>query len=350
MPSSDDLISVILPVRNGERFVAATLESVLAQTHRHLEVVIVDDGSTDGTPTILKAVAARDSRARVFLGPHAGVAAARNHAIAQARGPLIAPVDADDLWHPRKLERQYEAFRRGHDSIGVVYCWSIGIDENDFVISQGQCESVAAGRVLEVLAEINFLGNASTPLFRRTCVEEVGGYDSGLHAVRAQGAEDWKLYLAMAENCEFAVVPEYLVAYRRSSTSMSTDTTAMRQSMELVGEWIAERWPAIDARHRRRRDYFTNSYLADQALARNRVAESFRYQLRAYAARPARLAHPSTFNIFARLVARSACVRRPAWSKPMLRRLASPPRDAEAWVPARLADADAAVGRSTTAR
>ena len=348
MPAPDNLVSVIMPVRDGERFVGATIASVLAQTHRALELIAVDDGSSDGTPAILAAAVARDPRVRILRGEHAGVAAARNRAIADARGELIAPVDADDLWHPTKLERQVAEFTRAGDRVGVVYCWSLGIDENDFVVEQGQCESNARGQVFETLIESNFLGNASTPMFRRACVVKVGGYDPSLHAARAQGAEDWKLYLALAESCEFAVVPEYLVAYRRTPTSMSTDTRAMERSMTMVGDWVASRAPALAAAHRRRRDWFTQCYLADQALGRNRVGAALMHQLRAYAARPARLVHPSAIEDFVRLLARSAGLRRPVWTKPTKRQLVPLPGAGEAWIPARSTprwEDAAAVGR-----
>src|SRR4029453_14168742 len=99
MAVADDLVSVIMPVYNGERFIAAALDSVLAQTHRNIELIVVDEGSTDGTPPILSAPTQRDSRVQVIRGDHAGVAAARNRAIEAARGALLAPIDADDLWH-----------------------------------------------------------------------------------------------------------------------------------------------------------------------------------------------------------------------------------------------------------
>jgi glycosyltransferase involved in cell wall biosynthesis len=342
MAGADDLVSVIMPVHNGEQFIAAALDSVLAQTHRDLELIVVDDGSTDGTPAILAATARRDSRVQVIRGARAGVAAARNRAIEAARGALLAPIDADDIWHPAKIERQLAALRAGGAKAGAAYCWSLGIDENDVVIEQGQCESRASGDILEALAVSNVLGNASTPLLRRACVLAIGGYDPGLHAARAQGAEDWKLYLTLAEQCEFAVVPEYLVAYRRSAASMSTDTGAMRRSMKMVDDWLTERWPTIAARHGPRRTYFTYRYLADQALSRGRVVEALRHELVALWARPAMLVHPATAKILIRLAARLVGLRRPAWTKTQRRQLPKRVPDGTRWVPARpVADDDA---------
>src|SRR5476651_2218467 len=106
---SDDLISILVPVFNGEKFVGRTLDSLLAQTHPNLEIVVVDDGSTDRTYKILEARARYDTRIRVFQTDRVGPPRARNHAARHARGGFIAPCDSDDLWHPDKLIRQLAA-------------------------------------------------------------------------------------------------------------------------------------------------------------------------------------------------------------------------------------------------
>ena len=106
MAFEGSLVSVVIPVRNGERFINETLASALAQTYEPLEVVVVDDGSTDRTAVVVEAAALRDNRIRLFRTQRFGVASARNFGISQARGGLIAPLDADDLWHPEKIARQ----------------------------------------------------------------------------------------------------------------------------------------------------------------------------------------------------------------------------------------------------
>src|SRR5580700_1316546 len=234
------LVSVIIPVLNGERFIARTLESAVAQTYRPLEVVVVDDGSTDQTPAIVDSVAARDSKIRFFRRPHSGLSATRNFAISQANGGLIAPLDADDLWHPEKIALQAEVMRTSSPKVGVVYCWSVDIDVDDHVIPPIREKCTAQGNVVvELAARGNFLENASVPLIRRSYLDAVGGYDTRL----VKGSEDWKLNLTLAEICEFAVVPIHLVGYRRSSTSMSKNTAAMEQSIDHVERWIIDKWP-----------------------------------------------------------------------------------------------------------
>jgi glycosyltransferase involved in cell wall biosynthesis len=114
---SDARISCIVPVFNGERYLAETLDSVLAQTHSPFEVLVVDDGSTDGSA---KLAGSYDAPVRCLSQPNAGHAAARNRGIAAAGGDFVAFVDADDLWHPEKLARQLQRFD-ARPELGVVF-------------------------------------------------------------------------------------------------------------------------------------------------------------------------------------------------------------------------------------
>ena len=107
---------------------------------------------------ILEAAAARDSRIRCLRGTHAGAPAARNLAISQARGSLIAPLDADDLWHPEKIAQQVEVMRASSPKVGVVYCWTVDIDENDVIIPPIREKCTVQGNVVaELVARNNFL-------------------------------------------------------------------------------------------------------------------------------------------------------------------------------------------------
>ncbi len=240
------LVSVIVPAHDAAAFIQATLESALAQTHAHLEVIVVDDGSRDATPAIVTELAAQDERIRLLRQPNAGVAAARNRGLAASRGSLIALLDADDLWHPEKLARQVAVIRRCPPRVGLVYTWSSVIDEAGRVVDRRGCGVPRyAGEVYPALVLWSFVGNASTPLIRRACLEAIGGFDPGLHARRAQGCEDLKLYLAIAERYEFAVVPEFLVGYRQTARSMSRDVWQMKRSHDLVLAEVRARHPEL---------------------------------------------------------------------------------------------------------
>jgi glycosyltransferase involved in cell wall biosynthesis len=227
-------VSVIVPAYNASATIERTLRSVMAQTYAHLEIIVVDDGSNDHTAAIVERVAREDPRIILLRQPNEGVATARNLAIAHAYGEFIAPLDADDIWHPRKIEKQIAVMEDGGNRIGLVYCYSRQIDEHDIITPQEGQQSNARGDVYSLLVLSNFVGNASSPLIRRTYLQEVGGYDSSLRARGAQGCEDLGVYLAIAERWEIDLVPEYLVGYRIGAGRMSRNHVTMARSWEIV--------------------------------------------------------------------------------------------------------------------
>ena len=244
------LVSAIVPAYNAAAHVRAALASAQAQTYPNLEIVVVDDGSTDGTARIVAEVAERDARVRLFCQHNRGVAAARNRAIEASSGAFIAPLDADDVWFPEKIARQVARMQASGPEAGLVYAWSVSIDEEGASI--GVARRVALeGRVHQALLSVNFLGNASVPLLRRSCVEAVGGYDSGLRGRGGEGCEDWDLALRIAERWEVRVAPAFLVGYRRVPGSMSRDFASMARSHALVVADVRRRHPEIpDALYR----------------------------------------------------------------------------------------------------
>jgi cellulose synthase/poly-beta-1,6-N-acetylglucosamine synthase-like glycosyltransferase len=214
-------VTVVVPVRNGERYLAGTLRSVLAQTASHLEVIVVDDGSSDGTAAIVAGLAATDPRIRYVEARGQGVAAARNQGIELARAPLVAPLDADDLWLPTKLEVQLARLDQvGHDH-ALAYSWTVLIDADDRLVgvSRPFDEETMAGLEGDVFLPTlykSFIANGSNPLMRRAAVEAVGGYDGSLSR-----REDWDLSVRLAERWPFALAAGYLVAYRQLPTGRS---------------------------------------------------------------------------------------------------------------------------------
>lgn len=237
-------VSVIIPAYNTERFIERTLHSVLNQTYKNIEVIVVDDGSQDGTAEIVKSVAQKDSRVTLLQQPNAGVAAARNLAIAHSTGEYIAPIDADDVWYPNNLEKQVQCLLQAKPSVGLVYSWSVDIDENDQLTGEVRASCIQ-GQVYSTLVLHDFIGNASCALIRRACIEQVGGYNCQLKKHQAQGGEDLELYLRLAEHYQFQVIPEFLVGYRKLSNSMSCDYRAMAKSRWLIWQSIQQKYPKI---------------------------------------------------------------------------------------------------------
>jgi glycosyltransferase involved in cell wall biosynthesis len=272
-------VSVIVAAFNAAAHIEEACRSALAQTLADLEVIIVDDGSTDDTAAIVDRLSARDGRLRLIRQPNRGVAAARNAAIAASRGEFLAPLDADDVWDARKLEQQVARMRERGPATGLVYCWWISIDPTGRVLDRSPNWEVE-GAALRQLLEINFTGNSSVPLFRRQAVADLGGYDASLHASGRQGCEDWDLAIRTAERSEVAVVRQVLVAYRRRTDGMSTSCDTMWQSQLSVTSTLAARHPQIpDAVFQRSRGQFC-LYLAGVSFWAGDVAGAVRWTLR----------------------------------------------------------------------
>src|SRR5437879_4622362 len=237
------LVSVIIPAYNEAATVERTISSVRNQTYLDLEMQVVDDGSTDETAAIVQRLADIDHRITLLRKPNGGLVSARNYGIAHAGGEFIAPIDADDLWHPDKIKKQMVVMRDRGDQVGLVYCWSRAIDERDRVLFD-ITPCIFRGNVYTALILRNFL-SSGTPLVRRRCVEEVGGYDATLSSRGAPCCEDLKFNLDIAERCDFDLVPEFLFSYRVRAGSMSTDSDAMLRSHKLVIEEVRARHPEL---------------------------------------------------------------------------------------------------------
>ena len=126
----------------------------------------------------------------------------------------------------------------------------------------------------------------------------------------AIGSEDWKLNLALADICEFMVVPVHLVGYRQSDSNMSKNTRAMEQSIDIVQRWIVEKWPDLPAKATRQMVYHSNDYLAHRALSTNDFPRAARYLLRSLKAEPSALLSPATLIFAIRFLSRMLGIRR----------------------------------------
>lgn len=312
MTFEDPIVSVVVPVYNAERWIERTLSSAIAQSHRNIEIIVVDDGSVDQSAALVEVVASRDKRIRLFRRPQSGLSATRNFAIAQARGSLIAPLDADDLWHPEKIARQVAVMKTASPEVSLVYCWAVEIDENDFIIPPIRERSTFQGNVLaELVATAGFIDSSSNPLFRRSYLDAVGGYDLNFSRIPA---EDFRLYLALAEISEFAVVPSHLVGYRRVINSMSRSVAEMERGLDLSFRWIMERWPDMPADVKWQHIYHRNEFLAHLSLTKSQSVQALRYLIKGYKARPAALFSSETVIFGARMLARTLGVQRSALS------------------------------------
>ncbi|MBI2737331.1 MAG: glycosyltransferase family 2 protein [Rhodospirillales bacterium] len=291
MKQDEDTVGVVVPMRNAERTIAATLDSIGRQTHADLDIVVVDDESTDGSVAVVDDRIRRDRRVRLIRQKNAGVAAARNTGAAATGASFLAFVDADDLWAPTKIAFQLEALRQGGPTAGLAYCWFASIDQHDRVISFGP-QPLIEGDAMKSLCAANWIGNGSSLLIRRAAFEKAGGYDPTLRARGAQGAEDLLMCFRAAEHADFAVVPRYLVGYRATPGNMSSDSLRMFRSTELVLDEYRRKYPehARDIDHHLQASLYWFAYraaatgrrqdariLVTEALHRHPVASAWHF-------------------------------------------------------------------------
>jgi glycosyltransferase involved in cell wall biosynthesis len=161
-----------------------------------------------------------------------------------AHGEYIAPLDADDIWFPEKLEKQVARMEQYDEETGMVYCWSIRVDKDGEFIGV-QFPSTAQGRLLETAVSGSIADNSSVPLFRTTALARVGLYLTRAEQGGAQGCEDWDLYIRFAEAFSIRLVPEFLVAYVRTDSTMSVDAKGMAGSFSVVMQRARQRNPDL---------------------------------------------------------------------------------------------------------
>jgi glycosyltransferase involved in cell wall biosynthesis len=219
------LVSVIIPAYNAEATIRETIESVRQQTLSDLEIIVVDDGSTDGTLRQVQTV--RDDRLRAYACIHQGLSATRNRGLEHARGQFISFIDADDLWTPDKLQSQLDALQ-SNESAGVAYSWTVFIEQDGGFLFAKE-PMYFEGNVYPQLLRSCFIASGSNVLLRRSCVDSVGLFDTSLRS-----AEDWEYWLRAATSWRFVVVPRYQILYRVSARSMSSDVETIERANEMV--------------------------------------------------------------------------------------------------------------------
>lgn len=219
------IVSVIIPAYNAEKTILATLKSVQKQTFSDIELIVIDDGSTDRTIELTNTL--QDPRIKVFSYQNSGVSVARNRGIQQAIGDFISFIDADDLWTIDKLQLQLEALQKTPDA-GVAYSWTTFVDEKGNVLYK-QEPVFHEGNVYPQLLVGNFILNGSNVLIRRQFVESVGGFHAPL-----KYAEDWEFYIRLSTLCHFVLVPKHQIIYLRSSQSATSKVDVMEK--EIVSQ------------------------------------------------------------------------------------------------------------------
>ena len=240
-------MTVVVPAYNAAWSIARTIESVLRQTWRDFELLVVNDASTDDLHGVVEPIARRDARIRIIDQPNGGVAAARNRGLAEARGQYVAPLDADDLWHPEYLEAMAMALESDARA-PFAYGYLFRIDAIDRLFPMPPISRPPRHDFLGLLS-LNSVGCGSAATYRREAMRAVGGYDETLRQRAGTGAEDWKLSLEIAALGQPALVPRALVGYRLVAQSLSQSNPARQlASIEAVLQDIRVAFPKVPSR------------------------------------------------------------------------------------------------------
>jgi len=261
-------VSVLIPTYNRAHIIAKAIDSALAQTFRDIEIVVVDDGSTDTTAELI----AGYGRAVVCARQeNRGIAGARNTGVRLCSGDYIAFLDSDDYWLPEKLERQMALFQE-HPEYGMVACQCASIDAHGHYREKNRPGT--SGWILEALFHKNFI-RTSAAVVTRQCIEQVGLFDESLRE-----CEEYDLWLRIAAQYQIGFINEPLAVYTDNPAGVSTDSLAGRLHRLRVLEkpYLKERIPS---RLYARRIADTCHYIARHYCAQNKRAEGLRYFARA---------------------------------------------------------------------
>ncbi len=217
------LVSVIIPNYNYARYVGEAVESALGQTYSNLEVIVVDDGSTDNSLEVLERY--RD-RVKIVEQQNSGVCVARNRGVAETKGEYIAFLDADDVWLPEKIEKQVKKFESDGDT-GLVHVGVIDIDASGEKLAthlNGMEGAVASELMMFERAVI--LGGGSGVMIPRRVFDEVGGFDESLST-----SADWDLYFRISSSFSVGFIGEPLLKYRLHGANMHSNIPRMESEM-----------------------------------------------------------------------------------------------------------------------
>lgn len=234
--SKEPLVSVIIPTFNRERFLREAIESVLNQSYRNVEILVVDDGSTDNTSAVLASYS-QDSRLRHFYQKNQGQAVAKNHGLAESKGEFVCFLDSDNRWLQGKLEKSLAVFAARPD-VDIVYGDIVTIDEFGSEVSRKNMARYS-GKIAAHLFKDNCV-SINTSMTRRRCFDVLGGFET-----TRRRADDYEFWLRMSTQFNFYYLPEYLSEYRVMDDQISSDKSGrFRSNEELLRNFI-ERFPHV---------------------------------------------------------------------------------------------------------
>lgn len=220
-------VSVIIPTFNRAHLIGKAIKSVLNQTYKDFEIIVVDDGSTDNTEEIVKSFT--DFKIHYICHKHnRGASTARNTAIKASRGEYFAFLDSDDEWLPEKLDKQMKIFESESSEVGVVYTGDYYVDEKDKEIKKVHIPR-KEGYIYEELLAGNYVGTPSALLVKKECFTKVGLFDEDL-----SGSEDYDMWFRIAKYYKFRYVKDLLVVCLIHNNQITANSEVMIEGVKRI--------------------------------------------------------------------------------------------------------------------
>lgn len=277
------LVTVVIPAYNAERHVEAAIESVLAQTARDIEIIVVDDGSMDGTA---KVVQRYGPSVRNLRQENSGVAVARNRGISESRAKYVAFLDADDTWRPDKLEKQVEALRRRPEYRACHTAYAL-VDDQLRPLGIGR--SPRRSIILEdLILRGNVVGSICSVLCARELFDAVGGFDPALSQ-----CADWDMWIRLGNLTDFLYLDEPLVTYRQHASNMSRNARLYEEDSIYLLDKAFRSSALPEAVHRRKHQAYGRMFmvLAGSYWNGGSLADFVRCAVRAVLLDPRQIRH-----------------------------------------------------------
>lgn len=255
------MVTVIIPCYNAEKTIGKTVHSVLNQTYRNYEIVIVNDGSLDKSMEVINDLIDKDRRISLISIINQGVSKARNTGINHAKGEYIAFLDADDLWYPDKLEKQVE-YMNNQSDVGVCFSRVEFISETGESLNQ-YSNVPAEGLDATGLLNENLTCTTSNIICRKRVINEVGTFNTTMSFSEDQ---EWLLRVVLLSSWKIIGLQDIHVCYRTNPGSLSSQLSRMEQGWELLVEQVRHYAPEFIAQHYKCAKAINYRYLARRSL------------------------------------------------------------------------------------
>jgi glycosyltransferase involved in cell wall biosynthesis len=231
MKSSElkNIVSVIIPAFNAESFIAEAIESVIGQTYKAIEIIVIDDGSKDGTKKVAEKYA---DKVRIISQSNLGAGAARNNGIKEARGEVIAFLDADDVWFADKVEKQVAILNKHEDVFLVSGSGEYYVNENKTPEKDSpNCGDEIYNKPLNIYKTLLSKGNVvwtSSVIVRRSVFDDIGLFDE-----TKKRSQDYDMWIRIAENNKFYIMSEKVGKYRWVKNSLTHNSISVEYKAQL---------------------------------------------------------------------------------------------------------------------